>query len=165
MAHAVGDGPSGAATGPGSEGGKEADLAESAYVLEDQIGHILRRAHQRASSIFNAEFSELELTPTQFAALAKIGDEGEASQNHIGRLTAMDPATVQGVIGRLEKRGLIASKPDPDDRRRTLWRLTDEGADLLARAVPAGIRVTASTLKPLSRSQRQNLLNLLERLS
>jgi MarR family transcriptional regulator, lower aerobic nicotinate degradation pathway regulator len=77
----------------------------------------------------------------------------------------MDPATVQGVIGRLGKRGLIASKPDPDDRRRTLWRLTDTGAELLARAVPAGIRVTASTLEPLSGKEQQALLALLDRLS
>jgi MarR family transcriptional regulator, lower aerobic nicotinate degradation pathway regulator len=138
---------------------------QDGYVLEDQIGHILRRAHQRASSIFNAEFAELALTPTQFAALAKIADGGEVSQNLLGRLTAMDPATVQGVIGRLQKRGLIASKPDPDDRRRTLWRLTQKGAKLLAQAVPAGIRTTRLTLEPLDPAEQRTLLALLERIS
>jgi len=149
----------------GRAGPRHAGSAPAGYVLEEQIGHILRRAHQRASAIFAAEFADLELTPTQFAALAKIGDGGEVSQNLIGRLTAMDPATVQGVIGRLKKRGLIASKPDPDDRRRTLWRLTAKGADLLARAVPAGIRTTAATLAPLGARERRVLLDLLERLS
>jgi len=153
----------------GARGGKRADgpakHSPDHYVLEDQIGHILRRAHQRASAIFNAEFADLELTPTQFAALAKIGDAGEVSQNLLGRLTAMDPATVQGVIGRLEKRGLIARKPDPGDRRRTLWRLTKKGAELLARAVPAGIRVTAATLDPLDPKEQRTFLDLLSRIS
>lgn len=149
----------------GQSGPGEGAPGKGAYVLEDQIGHILRRVHQRASAIFSAEFSEHELTPTQFAALAKIGDGGEVSQNRIGRLTAMDPATVQGVIGRLQKRGLIASKPDPDDRRRTLWRLTPKGADLLARAVPAGIRTTELTLAPLGAREQRVLLDLLGRLS
>ena len=145
---AVGDGP-----------------GQNGYVLEEQIGHILRRVHQRASAIFSAEFAEFELTPTQFAALAKIGDGGEVSQNLIGRLTAMDPATVQGVIGRLSKRGLITSKPDPGDRRRTLWRLTEQGADLLVRAIPSGIRTTEGTLAPLDAGEQAYLLDLLGRLS
>jgi DNA-binding MarR family transcriptional regulator len=162
MADAPSDAAESAASGSAAKG---ACTRDDGYVLEDQIGHILRRAHQRASAIFSSEFAEFELTPTQFAALAKIGDSGEVSQNLIGRLTAMDPATVQGVIGRLEKRGLIASKPDPDDRRRTLWRLTKKGADLLGRAVPAGIRVTALTLEPLSGAEQKTLLGLLDRLS
>jgi len=163
MADAPTDGPAGARRPkPGSGRARQ---GQNDYVLEDQIGHILRRAHQRASAIFSAEFADLELTPTQFAALAKIGDAGEVSQNLLGRLTAMDPATVQGVIGRLEKRGLIARKPDPGDRRRTLWRLTKTGADLLARAVPAGIRVTAATLDPLDPKEQRTFLDLLSRIS
>jgi DNA-binding MarR family transcriptional regulator len=164
MANTPSGGPENAKRG-GVETADPEPARPDAYVLEEQIGHILRRAHQRASAIFSAEFAGFELTPTQFAALAKIGDGGEVSQNRIGRLTAMDPATVQGVIGRLEKRGLIASKPDPDDRRRTLWRLTEKGADLLARAVPAGIRVTRTTLDPLDAREQRLLLDLLERIS
>ncbi|HUT50747.1 MAG TPA: MarR family winged helix-turn-helix transcriptional regulator [Alphaproteobacteria bacterium] len=161
------DAPTGGAKSerPATEAAGQNGPGQSGYLLEEQIGHILRRAHQRASAIFSAQFAEFELTPTQFAALAKIGDGGEVSQNRIGRLTAMDPATVQGVIGRLEKRGLIASKPDPDDRRRTLWRLTAKGADLLASAVPSGIRTTEATLAPLGVREQRVLIDLLGRLS
>lgn len=135
------------------------------YLLEQQIGHMLRRAHQRASAIFAARFSTLDLTPTQFAALAKISDEGEVSQNHLGRLTAMDPATMKGVIERLGRRGLISSKSDPTDRRRTLWTLTAVGEHVLRRAVPAGIRTTEDTLAPLSARERDTLLRLLAKIS
>ena len=47
------------------------------YRLEDQVGFILRRAHQRATGIFNAVMEEFSITPTQFAALAKLHDLGE----------------------------------------------------------------------------------------
>ncbi len=107
------------------------------------------------------EFAEHDLTPTQFAALAKIGDQKEVSQNRLGRLTAMDPATMKGVIDRLHRRGLIACKPDSTDRRRTLWQLTDPGTALLGRAVAAGVRTTEETLAPLSRKERERLLALL----
>jgi hypothetical protein len=77
------------------------------YEVTDQIGHLLRRAHQRASSVFQNTLDDPALTPMQFAALMKLRDGPGLSQNHLGRQTAMDPATVQGVIRRLEERGLI----------------------------------------------------------
>ena len=147
------------------EDAAELQTAVTDYVLEDQIGHQLRRAHQRASAIFMARFAALQLTPTQYAALIKIRDEGEVSQNRLGRLTAMDPATMKGVIERLERRGLIASKADPADRRRTLWRLTGEGRALIGRALTAGVATTAETLAPLSPKEQKAFLALLARLT
>jgi MarR family transcriptional regulator, lower aerobic nicotinate degradation pathway regulator len=141
------------------------DAVGPAYRLEHQIGHVLRRAHQRASAIFMARFAELRLTPTQFAALVKIGDEGEVSQNQLGRLTAVDPATMKGLLDRLRTRSLIACKPDPTDRRRTLWRLTESGAHTLARALPAGLETTEETLAPLNDAERRAFLALLARLT
>jgi len=131
------------------------------YRLEEQIGFLLRRAHQRATAIFAARFAAFGLTPTQFAALAKIADEGEVSQNRLGRLTSMDPATMKGVIGRLCARALIAGRADERDRRRTQWRLTAAGADLLGRARGAGLGVTEETLAPLSPEERKILSHLL----
>ena len=70
---------------------------DAAYVLEDQVGFLLRCAHQRATEVFNAVMGGFGVTPTQFAALAKLDDLGSVSQNQLGRLTAMDPATISGV--------------------------------------------------------------------
>ena len=135
------------------------------YVLEDQVGHLLRRAHQRATQIFLETFEDAGLTPTQWAALARLGEEGAASQNHLGRLTAMDPATVQGVVQRLEKRGLIDREPDPDDRRRTRLRLSAAGAELVARHTADGATVSARTLEPLTDEEAEVFLALLKKLA
>lgn len=134
------------------------------YRLEDQVGHVLRRAHQRHTAIFQDGMDELQLTPTQFAALAKISDVGGVSQNQLGRLTAMDPATIQGVIQRLEARKLIERQPDPKDRRCTLLNLTLEGRALLTDAVTRARRITGATLAPLSPAERQSFLALLRKL-
>jgi DNA-binding MarR family transcriptional regulator len=148
-----------AAKGEGS-----APLAD--YVLEDQIGHILRRAHQRATAIFMAELGEpFQITPTQFAALAKLYVEGEQSQNQLGRLTAMDPATVQGVTKRLEARRLIERSGDPGDRRRANLRLTAAGTDLIRAMIAHGIAVSTATLAPLAEDERGPFLDMLRRLA
>jgi DNA-binding MarR family transcriptional regulator len=136
------------------------------YVIEDQIGHLLRRAHQRATAIFLAELGErFQITPTQYAALVKLHDLGEQSQNQLGRLTAMDPATIQGVIKRLQERSLIERAGDPGDKRRTTLRLSTAGAALVAAMIPYGLRISAVTLEPLDAEERKVLLALLRRLA
>ena len=148
----------------GESGAENDPHQRNDYALEDQIGYVLRRAHQRASAVFASRFAEFNLTATQFASLAKISDETEVSQNRLGRLTAMDPATMKGVIGRLADRGLIAGRADDQDRRRMQWRLTDDGAALLKRAQGSGFTVTEETLAPLTPRERATLLRLLAKI-
>ena len=134
------------------------------YILEEQIGHLLRRAHQRATAIFLDGIGPEPLTPTQWAALVKVGDIGEVSQNRLGRLTAMDPATCQGVIARLHGQGLLERRADPADKRRTLWRLTARGGAVVAAGVAYGRAVTERTLAPLDAGEQAVFLALLKKL-
>ena len=90
---------------------------EEPYVLDEQVGFALRQAQQRHTTIFAAKMID-SLTPTQWAALAKLREVGDCSQNHLGRLTAMDAATIKGVIDRLTGRGFTTVRPDPGDGRR-----------------------------------------------
>jgi MarR family transcriptional regulator, lower aerobic nicotinate degradation pathway regulator len=134
------------------------------YVLEDQVGHLLRRAHQRHTAIFQEHIGKAGLTPLQFAALVKLYDLGEVSQNQLGRLTAMDAATMQGVMKRLILRALIVRRRDPGDRRRLLLGLTVKGAGLIERTIAAGHEISEATLAPLSGAERRSFLSLLRRL-
>lgn len=132
------------------------------YRLEDQIGFKLRLANQRHIEVFAAEMPEL--TPRQFAVLAKLGAEGTLSQNHLGRLVAMDAATTKGVVERLARKGLIAALPSPTDRRRVEISLTEAGRDFLAGAVPVAARISERSLRNLSPRERERLLALLDKL-
>jgi DNA-binding MarR family transcriptional regulator len=133
------------------------------YVLEEQVGFILRQVSQRHATIFGTLMPD-ELTPMQFAALVKLHDAGSVSQNALGRLTAMDAATIKGVIDRLASRGLIDANADPDDARLRLLALTPLGRATLERALPLAAAITEETLAPLTSSERPVLIALLRRL-
>ena len=137
---------------------------DAPYVLERQVGHLLRRAHQRHSAIFQEHIGNAQLTPLQFAALIKLRDLGEVSQNQLGRLIAMDAATMQGVIKRLAARGLIRRRPDPDDRRRLILSLAPEGRALADGTLAAAAEITRLTLEPLSPDEQRDFLALLARI-
>jgi DNA-binding MarR family transcriptional regulator len=135
---------------------------EPAYRLDEQVGFILRQVQQRHALIFADAFDDL--TPMQWAALAKLAERGECSQNLLGRLVSMDVATVKGVVGRLQRRGLALTSADPDDRRRVVVSLTPAGRELYAACAARAGRVTDDTLHPLTSREREQLLGLLRRL-
>lgn len=136
----------------------------AAYRLEDQAGYLLRRAHQRSSGHFAAVMGAFDVTPTQFAALAKLDDAGPVSQNELGRLTAMDPATVWGVASRLVKRGLVRQSVSPEDARLVMVDLTPQGREAVAAMKAAAFEVSARTLEPLTAEEAKTFLSLLRRL-
>lgn len=135
------------------------------YRLGDQVGYLMRLAHQRATAIFQETMAAAQLTPTQFSALVRLREEDEVSQNRLGRLTGMDPATMHGVIRRLAKRELIASRTDPSDQRRRLWRLMPGGVALIDRMTALGPTVSSATLAPLNPEEQRVFLALLKRLT
>lgn len=144
-------------------GGADLLVREPGYRLDDQVGFVLRQVQQRHALIFASSFGD-DLTPMQWAALAKLAEIGECSQNQLGRLVAMDAATIKGVVDRLIRRGLTETRADPGDRRRLLLRLTPAGTDLYAAGATKAARVTDETLEPLDAGESEQLVALLRRL-
>ena len=134
------------------------------YMLEEQVGFMMRLAGQRHSGIFQAH-APLGLTPAQFSVLIKVLELGECSQNDLGRKTAMDVATIKGVVDRLRARDLVYVKPDPSDKRRTLV-VPTEGTKAMAQDLKdAGHQITNETLEPLRELEREMFLTLLAKIS
>ncbi len=81
------------------------------------------------------------------------------SQNQLGRVTAMDAATIKGVVGRLVTRRLVTTVPSEEDRRRLIVDLTPEGRALFAELRGRGAaRRRERTLAPLSPAERERFL-------
>lgn len=142
-----------------SEGGETADAP---YVLDEQIGYLLRKAYQRNAVIFSDTIEDL--TPTQFAVMARLAELGSVSQNRLGRTVGLDVATTKGVVDRLGARGLLRSDQDPTDKRRQLISLTEDGRAHFLRNAPLGLKVSADTIAPLTMNERRTLSRLLKKL-
>lgn len=134
------------------------------YVLEEQIGFILRMVSQRHAAIFQAHSPD-GLTPRQFSVLVRLNDVGPCSQNHLGRLTAMDVATIKGVVDRLKRKDLVTLEPDLKDKRRTIIRLTPAAASMIETLYDVGQVISSETTAPLSAEERDTLIRLLKKIS
>jgi len=133
------------------------------YVLDDQIGFLMRVAMQRHTAIFMSRMID-QLTQTQFAALAKLYEVGPCSQNQLGRLIYLDAATIKGVVDRLSVRGFVTALSDPSDRRRRAVALTARGKEVTEAAIRIAAEITAETLVPLTTDEQRTVARLLEKL-
>jgi DNA-binding MarR family transcriptional regulator len=99
-----------------------------------------------------------------YRVLAALAEFGPASQAGLGRHTAMDRSDVAAAVSELAGRGLAARAPDPADRRRNVISITPAGAAHLRRLDEILAGVQDELLAPLSRAERQQLIELLSRI-
>lgn len=142
----------------GSEG-----VAARPYRLDDQVGFLLRLAGQRHATIFQTMAPD-HLTPTQFAVLVRLAERGDCSQNELGRRTAMDVATVKGVVDRLRAKGMVVATSDPVDKRRSILSIAPAYRDRIATLFEAGHAISAATLAPLNDAEAETLIALLRKI-
>jgi DNA-binding MarR family transcriptional regulator len=126
-------------------------------------GHLVRRAHQFHNTIFAEETQGRDVTAPQFAALRALHEYPDIDQTTLSRIISFDRATIGGLVDRLEAKGLVRRMVDKTDRRSRTLRLTAQGRALLALLRPMLERVSERMLAPLTVSEREQLLDLLER--
>lgn len=133
-----------------------------AYTLSRQIGFLLRLANQKHLEIFSRLMSEV--TPTQFAILAKLHEIGTCSQNQLGRHVGLDAATTKGVVDRLRGKDFVRSAPSPTDLRRLEISLTDQGTAFISKALPIASEISRQSLSNLNPKEADRLIDLLAKL-
>jgi DNA-binding MarR family transcriptional regulator len=76
--------------------------------------------------------AHLDLRDVDFDCLNLISRHGPLSPSALSQLAGLHPATMTGILDRLERGGWVARERDPADRRAVLVRaLRDRSADLL----------------------------------
>lgn len=131
------------------------------FDIDDLPGHAIRRLHQISVGIFMQEAGELGVTPVQYAALQRVGNQPGLDQRTLARGIALDTSTTAGVVDRLEARGWMERRTAPEDRRARQLFLTPDGQAALTATVPAMLRTQAQILAPLTPRQRTEFMRLL----
>ncbi|WP_173520361.1 MarR family transcriptional regulator [Ensifer sesbaniae] len=96
----------------------------------------VQRAARAIARRFDEALRPLDITNGQFSLLMSLNRPAPPNMGSVASLLAMDRTTLTAALKPLERRGLVESFPDPEDRRTRRLRLTQEGEALLSRALP-----------------------------
>lgn len=97
-----------------------------------EILRSIRRIIRRVSDYSRAMSRDVGLTVPQLLCLKAIGDGGvdEVTPVFVSQKVHLSPATVSGILDRLERDGFVVRERRSKDRRKVCLGLTPHGADL-----------------------------------
>jgi len=118
-------------------------------------------------SSIEAILKTFSLTHPQFVVLATTGwltKNGElTNQAAIGKMAGLDPNTTSQIITGLEKKGLIKREALSDGRAKNP-KLTAQGNDLLAQALPAVEQEDSKFFSILSSQELEKLVRIFQKI-
>lgn len=110
----------------------------------------LRRVFQVVNEHSKRAERETGLTGPQLWAIKSISDKTSIRVSDLARLMYLHPATVVGILDRLEARGLVARVRSREDRRVVKVELTSEGKALVRKAPEVAQGLLVSGLEQMS---------------
>ena len=108
--------------------------------------------------------AETGLGASDFAILETLLHKGPLPVNVIGRKVLLTTGSMTSAVDRLARRGLVARKDDPTDRRVRHVHLTAEGRRLIKLAFAQHAEDLEEIAAALTRDERATLVRLLRKL-
>jgi DNA-binding MarR family transcriptional regulator len=125
----------------------------------------VQRAARRLARLFDEVLRPAGLTSGQFSLLNALNRPEPAAMGSVAALLAMDRTTLTAALKPLERRGLVMSVQDPEDRRSRRLTLTRAGKAALAKALPIWKSTHADIERLLAGSDPDTLRRNLRALS
>ncbi len=128
------------------------------------LGPALGWAAKMAKANMDARVSRYDVTPAQTHVLLYLQQHGgRVPQHELAEFLRVKPSTVNGVLDRMEEKGLVRRSVSGSDARRRLITLTDKGAEQQALFQQSFLDVEGAMVRGFTREERETLCALLDR--
>lgn len=101
--------------------GRETETSAVAGELRVVLAQLVRRLREQTDGT--------DLTKSQSAVLGRLEREGASTATALARAEGMRPQSMAAILTALDAAGLVAGRPDPADRRKTIVDLTDKARE------------------------------------
>lgn len=130
---------------------------------ENYIGYSLTDVARLLRTVFERRVRSLGLTRAQWLVIARLHQRPGLSQSEVADLLEIEKATAGRLIDRMEVKGWLERRPDPNDRRINRLHLTDEAERMHAIIWPLAEATVDEALSGLSTAERLTLTKLMQR--
>jgi DNA-binding MarR family transcriptional regulator len=124
----------------------------------------LMRVYEKMQKHAGEHLECYDLSPAQYDVLAQLQEAPGISQQELAERLEVTKGNVCTLLDRMQDRDLVVRERHPADRRLHLLYLTEKGATIAVKAIPAYAQFVREHLKTLSAAEQAQLLGLLGRL-
>lgn len=132
--------------------------------LPGLAGYVVRRADVYMHQEFARTLARRNIRPAEYGILTLVGSNPLLTQAYIAGALSMQRPNLVGLIGRLERRGLLRRSIDERDRRNHRLSLTAKGKSLLGEVSRLVLQQDVRATRCWTRRERSQVLDLLQRL-
>lgn len=141
----------------------EHQLQDSSSPYDERILRALRRII-RAVDLYSRQLSmRHSLTGPQLVCLRQLVAQGPITPGCLAREVSLSPATVSGILERLERRGYLTRRRRPEDKRQVLVEVTTKGRKLVSQTPPPLHERFTRRLAELPEAEQAEIDRVLER--
>ena len=125
------------------------------FNLDDSFGYLINLAAQRLKHELHQTFQTkgYDITPEQWAVLNRLWEEDGLSQVELAERTFKDKPGTTRILNLLEKKGVVARRPDENDGRVLRVFLTKMGRELKEKLIPCAQEVLTKSGKNLTKEE------------
>lgn len=131
---------------------------------DQSIGFLINDVTRLMRRNLNRRAATLGLSQAQWRALARLSVQEGVNQVTLADALEIQPITLARTVDRLEESGLVARRPDPEDRRAFRLYLTDDAQPLLARMWELAAETIGEATATFSDDDRDHLVDALRRM-
>ena len=132
--------------------------------LYDMPAHLIRRAAQQVTAVFEREMGYLGITAGQLGVLIAAHLQPGLQQRELAGILYFDEATLGGMVGRLEAQGFIERRNSSRSSRGREIQLTTQGRRLYRKIEPHLVNIQRELLAPLTGTEQKQFMSLLSKL-
>lgn len=131
---------------------------------EQALGPMLGWGAHLARERMDARMAAYDVTPAQGRVLLYLCEHGGASsQQELTEFLKVKPSTANGILNRMEEKGMVQRAVSVEDGRRRLVSVTQRGRERKAQLQEAFCSTEAVMMNGLSEAECSQLLQLLQR--
>ena len=117
-------------------------------------------------SVLDILQQEYHLSEGKFCMLIVLHQNPQGiAPSEIAAKIGVTKATISNMLMRMERDGMIVTKPSPDDARAKIICLTAQGQDFMSEILPPHYLRVTKLMERLSEAEQKELIHLLKKMS
>jgi len=131
------------------------------FIRERSSGYMTNWAARLFARAIDVKLKPLGLSSAYMPVIFALAHGEALSQRALTEAASIEQPTMAATLARMERDGFVMKRPDPNDRRSSLYSLTPLGMELTEKVRTAGHAVNAAAMEGLSEAEREAYMALL----